>query len=74
LSPGEIVLPLEFYVFTNDTDWVVYKEVMSDIFDYILAVVPEFGPSNLPNSVGTRYEKLALDGAVLKGCPETFFL
>ncbi|MDR3540202.1 MAG: mechanosensitive ion channel [Desulfosporosinus sp.] len=43
LPPGEHGLPLEIYVFTNDTAWVNYECIQSDIFDHILAVVPEFG-------------------------------
>ncbi|MGI6119115.1 MAG: mechanosensitive ion channel family protein [Desulfosporosinus sp.] len=42
LPPGEYGLPLEIYVFTNDTEWVAYESIQSDIFDHILAVVPLF--------------------------------
>jgi miniconductance mechanosensitive channel len=43
LAPGEHGLPLEIYVFTNDTRWVVYESIQADIFDHLLAVAPEFG-------------------------------
>lgn len=43
LPPGEHGIPLEIYVFTNDTVWVNYESIQSDIFDHILAVVPQFG-------------------------------
>ena len=43
LPPGEHGLRLEIYVFTNDTAWTNYESIQSDIFDHILAVVPEFG-------------------------------
>lgn len=43
LQPGEYGLPLEIYAFTNDTDWVNYEAIQSDIFDHIIAVAPEFG-------------------------------
>ena len=36
-------LPLEIYCFTNDTDWNVYETIQSDIFDHLLAAMPEFG-------------------------------
>jgi miniconductance mechanosensitive channel len=42
LQPTEKGLPLEIYAFTNDTDWVNYEAVQSDIFDHIFAVIPEF--------------------------------
>jgi len=43
LPLGEHGLGLEIYVFTNDTAWTNYESIQSDIFDHILAVVPEFG-------------------------------
>ena len=43
LSPGPEGLPLETYCFTNTTDWAVYEDIQSDIFDHLLAIVPEFG-------------------------------
>ncbi len=43
LAPNEKGLPIEIYLFTKTTEWVAYEAVQSDIFDHILAVVPEFG-------------------------------
>ena len=43
LPPGEYGLPLNIYVFTNDTEWANYENIQSDIFDHLLAVVPQFG-------------------------------
>lgn len=43
LAPGPEGLPIELYIFTNDTRWAVYEGVQADIFDHLLAVVPEFG-------------------------------
>ena len=42
LPPGEKGLPLEIYVFTKTTNWVDFEAIQSDIFDHIMAVVPEF--------------------------------
>jgi miniconductance mechanosensitive channel len=42
LGPGPEGLPLEIYCFTNTTEWAVYEDIQSDIFDHLLAVVPEF--------------------------------
>jgi miniconductance mechanosensitive channel len=36
-------LPLEIYAFANDTDWVTYEGIQSDIFDHLLAIAPAFG-------------------------------
>jgi len=43
LSPTSTGLPLEIYVFSNDVNWVAYEGIQSDIFDHLLAIVPEFG-------------------------------
>jgi len=43
LQPTEHGLPLEVYVFTNDIRWAYYEGIQSDIFDHLLAIVPEFG-------------------------------
>jgi len=43
LGPGPEGLPLEIYCFTNTTAWAVYEDIQSDIFDHLLAIVPEFG-------------------------------
>jgi miniconductance mechanosensitive channel len=43
LSPGPDGLPLEIYCFTNTTEWAVYEDIQSDIFDHLLTIVPEFG-------------------------------
>jgi miniconductance mechanosensitive channel len=43
LEPTEHGLPLEIYVFVNNTQWVFYEGVQADIFDHLLSVVPVFG-------------------------------
>jgi len=42
LAPTEHGLPLEIYVFTNDTKWATYESIQADIFDHLLAVIEEF--------------------------------
>jgi len=43
LQPSPEGIPLEVYCFSNDKTWVTYEEIMSDVFDHILAVAPKFG-------------------------------
>ncbi len=43
LQPTRQGIPMEIYVFTNDTRWVTYEGIQADIFDHVLAVIPEFG-------------------------------
>ena len=43
LEPTPQGLPIQLYAFVNDTRWVQYEGVQSDVFDHVLAVAPEFG-------------------------------
>ncbi len=43
LQPGPEGLPMEIYAFSNDTNWANYEGLQADIFDHVLATVPEFG-------------------------------
>lgn len=43
LEPGPTGLPLEVYCFTATVDWVEYEGIQSDIFDHLIAMLPEFG-------------------------------
>ena len=43
LEPTPQGLPLEIYAFANTTVWEDYEGIQSDIFDHILAAMPEFG-------------------------------
>jgi miniconductance mechanosensitive channel len=52
LPPGEKGLPLEIYAFTNVTVWVDYENIQSDIFDHLLAIVPQFGLRLFQNPTG----------------------
>ncbi len=42
LDPTVHGLPIEIYVFSRDQDWSHYEAIQADIFDHLLAVVPEF--------------------------------
>ena len=43
LAPGPQGMPLEIYCFSNDTVWANYEALQSDIFEHLLAILPEFG-------------------------------
>ena len=43
LAPPEKGVPIEIYVFVNDTRWVEYEGIQSDIFDHLIASLPVFG-------------------------------
>ncbi|HEY9541768.1 MAG TPA: mechanosensitive ion channel family protein [Luteimonas sp.] len=43
LDPTPTGLPLEVYCFSSNVSWVPYENLAGDIFDHLLAVMPEFG-------------------------------
>jgi len=42
LQPTEKGIPIELYFFLSEKRWVLYESIQADIFDHILAVIPEF--------------------------------
>ena len=42
LQPTAHGLPIEVYVYCNDTAWAHYENIQTDIFEHILSVVPTF--------------------------------
>ncbi len=58
LQPTEKGLPLEIYVFSNDQAWANYETIQADIFDHILAIVPEFNLKIFQNPTGDDFQKL----------------
>ncbi|HIC72190.1 MAG TPA: mechanosensitive ion channel [Alphaproteobacteria bacterium] len=45
-------LPLEIYVFTNDTEWGRYESIQADIFDHLLAALSTFELRVFQNPTG----------------------
>ncbi|MFR0675490.1 hypothetical protein ACLUUI_16225 [Enterobacterales bacterium AW_CKDN230030176-1A_HGKHYDSX7] len=43
MEPTAQGVPLEIYCFTSTRVWAEYERIQGDIFDYLLAVLPEFG-------------------------------
>ena len=43
LDPAPTGLPLQVYCFSADVRWSAYEDLAGDIFDHLLAVLPEFG-------------------------------
>lgn len=42
LQPTDHGIPMELYFFCALKDWVPYEAVQSDVFDHVLAIIPEF--------------------------------
>ncbi|NNL86369.1 MAG: mechanosensitive ion channel [Myxococcales bacterium] len=63
LAPTAEGLPIELYCFTRSTDWGVYEDVQSDIFDHLLAIAPQFGLRIFQAPSGFDLAALAAGGA-----------
>ncbi len=42
LEPNETGIPIEIYVFSSEQRWSYYEAIQSDIFDHVIAILPEF--------------------------------
>lgn len=63
LQSSEKGLPVEIYVFSKVQEWAKYEDLQSDIFDHILAVIPEFDLRVYQNPTGEDVQR-ALIGKV----------
>ena len=59
LQPTDMGLPIEIYVFSSDQVWPNYEAIQADIFDHILAVIPEFELRVFQNPTGADFRALA---------------
>lgn len=51
-------IPLEIWCFTNTTVFVQYEAIQSDIFDHLLAIMPEFGLRVFQSPSGADFQAL----------------
>lgn len=58
LQPTPQGLPLELYFFSADTAWVAYEHLQADVFEHILAVMPEFGLKVFQAPAGNDFHTL----------------
>lgn len=60
LQPTEKGLPVELYFFINRTEWTVYESIQADVFDHILAIIPEFDLRVFQNISGSDLRNLTI--------------
>ena len=60
LEPKPDGIPIQIYVFATTTAWVKYEEIQADIFDHIMAVIPEFELRVFQNPSGQDFKSLAI--------------
>jgi len=58
LEPTQYGLPIQIYVFSNDQVWANYEGIQADIFDHLLAAVPEFDLRVFQNPTGYDFSRL----------------
>ena len=58
LQPTPQGLPLELYFFFDGTNWVPYEHLQSEIFEYVFAVIPEFGLKGFQAPAGSDFSDI----------------
>jgi len=58
LQSTERGLPIEIYAFSKIVEWDKYEDLISDIFDHITAVVPQFDLQIFQNPSGSDFKNL----------------
>jgi miniconductance mechanosensitive channel len=58
LQPTENGIPIEVNVFCKEIQWPEYEAIQSDIFDHILAIIPEFELRVFQHPTGTDLNAL----------------
>jgi len=59
LQPTSQGLPIEIYVFSSDKVWANYEAIQADIFDHILAALPEFELRVFQEPTGADFAQLS---------------
>ena len=55
LQPTAHGVPLELYFFSSDTNWIAYEHLQAEIFEYLFALLPEFGLKAFQSPAGTDF-------------------
>jgi miniconductance mechanosensitive channel len=58
LAPGPAGLPLEIYVFTKTVVWTEYEAIQADIFDHLVAAIPQFDLRLFQQPTGVDFRAL----------------
>ena len=60
LEPSEYGLPMQIYAFVNSTVWDEYEGVQGDIFDHLIAILPQFGLRLFQRPTGADVAEIAM--------------
>lgn len=59
LQPTPQGLPIELYFFSANKDWIPYERLQAEVFDHLLAVLPEFGLRVFQSPTGWDVRRLS---------------
>ena len=59
VQPTDHGLPIELYFFSTIKDWIPYEGVQADVFDHVLAIIPEFDLRVFQSPSGADFQRLA---------------
>jgi miniconductance mechanosensitive channel len=59
LQPTEKGIPIELYFFSAEKRWILYENIQSDVFDHVLAIIPEFDLHVFQNPSGHDLKKIS---------------
>lgn len=57
LQPTDHGIPMELYFFCAQKDWVPYEGVQADVFDHVLAIIPEFDLQVFQSPSGKDFQR-----------------
>jgi miniconductance mechanosensitive channel len=57
LQSTETGIPIEIFAFSKEQEWVSYENIQADIFDHILAILPEFELKVFQNLSGSDLQE-----------------
>lgn len=57
LQPTDHGIPMELYFFCAIKDWIPYEGVQADVFDHLLAIIPEFDLQVFQSPSGRDFQK-----------------
>ncbi len=52
-------IPIEIYAFSKEKEWEKYESIMADIFDHLLAIIPQFHLEVFQAPTGSDFKNLA---------------
>lgn len=60
LQPTETGIPLELYFFSANKNWIAYEGIQADVFDHVLAIIPEFDLRVFQNPSGADLRRIGV--------------